>query len=316
LAEDGDAVLVPAPYYAAFDTDTKFLAGCVTVPVQCDDATAGPTVAELENAAKSAESRGLRPRMIIVTNPTNPLGTIYSREVMKETIEWARGRNIHTIVDEVYGLSTHERFGHGFESALKTLDNNLGDDVHHLWALSKDFGASGFRIGTLYTQNDRLLSAISNLNIFSTVSHPTQMIIAEVLADDVFVNWFLDEARERIRPSYELCARKLESMVVPFVRPKAGIFVYADFSALLPSPTFEGEARFAKLVQEAAHVVMTPGNSQHDRKPGMFRICYCCVKPDVLDVAMGRLERLVAKIRRLHWDNDSLNPESLKDILT
>lgn len=201
----------------------------------------------------------------------------------------------------------------GFESVLRILKNDLANDVHHLWALSKDFGASGFRIGTLYTQNTHLLSSLANLNIFSSVSHPMQMILSEILTDDNFIYHFLDSAREKIRYSYYFCTKRLDDMVIPYVKAKAGIFVYADFSALLPSPTAEGEAQFASLLLDAAHLIMTPGQSQKDLKPGMFRICYCFVSLDVLEIAMNRLDRLVGKIRRWHWDN--LNRDSLTDIL-
>ena len=193
------------------------------------------------------------------------------------------------------------------------MKNDLGNDVHHIWALSKDFGASGFRIGTLYTQNNRLLSSLANLNIFSGVSHPMQMIVSEILLDDNFVYQFLSKSREKIRYSYTLCTMKLDEMVIPYVNAKAGIFVYADFSSLLPQPTPEGEAKFTSLLLEAARIFMTPGHSMHDSKPGMFRICYCVVTPEVLEIAMARLEKIVAKIRRWHWDN--LNAESLTDIM-
>lgn len=202
---------------------------------------------------------------------------------------------------------------HGFESVLRILGNDLGNDVHHIWALSKDFGSSGFRIGTLYTQNTRLLSSVANLNIFSCVSHPMQMVVSEILLDDNFVYPFLHHSRVKIRYSYELCTRRLDEMVIPYVPAKAGIFVYADFSSLLPEQTPEGEARFASLLLDAARIIMTPGSAQHDLKAGMFRICYCFVTPEVLEIAMGRLDRIVGKIRRWHWDN--LSADSLNDII-
>ena len=174
----------------------------------------------------------------------------------------------------------------------------LNPQVHHVWALSKDFGASGFRIGTLYSKNQHLLSSIANLNIFSGVSHPMQMVIQEILTDDHFIYSFLDNARQRIRYSYELCIARLDEMVIPYVPAKAGIFVYADFSSLLPDQTAEGEAKFSTLLLDAARIIMTPGQAQHDLKPGMFRICYAFVTPEVLDMAMQRLDKIVGKIRR------------------
>ena len=297
-------------YYAAFDADLKITAGLCTVPVHSSNPLVGPTPDDLDQAAASAEAKGLRVRLLLVTNPNNPLGTIYPPELIRSTIDWARSRKMHTIIDEVYALSVH---GSTFESALRTLDNDLGNDVHHVWALSKDFGSSGFRIGTLYSQNLQLLSSVANLNIFSGVSHPMQMIVSEILADDLFVYSYLDTLRLRIRHSYELCTARLEEMVIPYVPAVAGIFVYADFSALLPERTAAGEARFASLLLDAARIIMTPGSAQHDRKPGMFRICYCFVTPEVLDISLRRLDKIVGKIRRWHWDN--LDADSLTDIL-
>jgi len=313
LAEEGDVVLVPAPYYAAFDADVKIFGGCKTVPVYSNDPKIGPTREDLEKAALAVEAMGLRVRILLITNPNNPLGTIYSAEVMKEAIDWARSRSMHTIVDELYALSCHDELGSGFESVIRVLKNDIGTDVHHLWALSKDFGSSGFRIGTLYTQNNHLLSSLANLNIFSSVSHPMQMILSEVLLDDRFIYAFLDSSREKIRYSYYFVTRRLDEMVIPYVKANAGIFVYVDFSALLPSPTPEGEKQFASLLLDAAHIIMTPGQSQKDLKPGMFRICYCFVSLDVLEIAMNRLDKIVGKIRRWHWDN--LSADSLTDIL-
>lgn len=270
----------------------------------------GPTHDDLENAATLAEAKGLRVRLLLITNPNNPIGTIYQPELVKSAIGWARSRNMHTIVDEIYALSVHEG---GFESVLRTLNNDLQNDVHHVWALSKDFGASGFRIGTLYSKNQSLLSSIANLSIFSGVSHPMQMIVQEILTDDHFIYGFLENSRHRIRYSYEMCIRKLDEMVIPYVPATAGIFVYADFSSLLPERTPEGEARFSTLLLDAARIIMTPGQAQHDRKPGMFRICYAFVTPEVLEMAMERLDKIVGKIRRWHWDN--LNAESLTGVL-
>ena len=199
-----------------------------------------------------------------------------------------------------------------FQSVLKVLDNDLGDDVHMLWSPSK-IGLSGFRVGVLVTQNEMLLAAMSKLNNLSTVSHPIQILTMQVLTDDSFIDQFLADSRAQLNWSYTICTRKLEEMVIPYIPADAGLFVYADFSSLLPSNTFEGEESFAKLVQNAARVVMTPGFSQKEAMPGHFRICYAWVSPDVLEIAMERLSYLVSRIRRYNWDD--LDPSFLEDVV-
>jgi len=221
---------------------------------------------------------------------------------------------MHVIVDEIYALSVHQKNNSGFESVIKLLDNDLGKNVHMIWGLSKDFGASGFRIGMLYTQNEYLLQALTNLNIFSGVSHPMQLILADILTDDVFCDAFFEDARAQLKWSYTTCAQKLDEMVIPFIAAEAGLCVYVDFSSLLPSQTFEGEEQFASLVQEYARVVMSPGQGMRDQKPGMFRICHAWVASEVLEIAMERLSYLITKIRRYEWED--LDANSLNDVLS
>lgn len=308
LAEEGDAVLIPAPYYAAFESDLATIAKCVPVPVIQSNPADGPTTSELNAAVKMAKAKGLRPRILLLTNPNNPIGTIYDPEVISRTISWARDNKLHTVVDEIYALSVRNR---QFESVLQTTDNKLGFDVHFLWALSKDFVSSGFRIGILYTQNEALLRTLQNLNIFSGVSHPMQLIAAEILTDNAFVDSFLATSREQLSLACKICVDKLNEMVVPQIIPEAGMFVYADFSSLLPSQTPEGEERFAALVQDAARVVMTPGQSMRDPRVGWFRICVAYSDLKVLRIALERLSKLILKIKGQGWEN--ISADSIRD---
>ena len=156
--------------------------------------------------------QGLNPKFVLLTNPHNPLGVIYKPAVILNAISWARKRALHTIVDEIYALSTHRKYCHGFQSAIRVLDNKLGDDVHVVWSISKDFGASGLRVGFVYSQNDIFMKGLANLNVFSSVSNPIQMVVSELLTDDDFVDLYLDTSRERLRQSYQICVEKLEEI--------------------------------------------------------------------------------------------------------
>lgn len=226
--------------------------------------------------------------------------------MLQNAVEWARARNIHTIVDEIYALSVHKppHLGGQFQSIIRVLENHLDNNVHFLWGLSKDFGATGFRFAILYTQNMSLLRSLANLNIFAGVPNPMQMIVADILLDDMFVDAFLEQSRGQLLSSYYICTHKLEEMVIPFIPAEAGLFVYVDFSSLIPEQTFEGEMKFASLIQKVARIVMTPGHSQKDCKPGMFRLCYAWVSPQVLTIAMERLSYIILQIRRNRsWDD-------------
>lgn len=294
LGSPGDAVLVPAPYYAAFDNDLRAHAGCQTIPVVCENPVAGPTVQELEQAKIQAEQAGWNVRFLLLTNPNNPLGVVYKPTVLKDAIGWARSHSMDTIVDEIYALSVFDK-DEEFVSVIQLLDNQLGDDVHVLWGLSKDFGASGFRFGVLYSQNELLLEAIGNLNVFAGVSHPVQRMMADMIRDKPFAESFLEEARQRLKRNYTICARVLEEVEVPFVTATAGMFLYLDLSEWIQTP--QEEAVVSQILMKRARMVLTPGTSQHDPQPGKFRICYAYVSPEVLAIGMERFRKVVSKIR-------------------
>lgn len=294
LGEANDACLIPSPYYAAFENDMSIVAGIVPFAIQMANPTIGPTEKELDLGFMQARSRGLNPRFVLITNPNNPLGIIYKPNVIANLVKWARRRNLHTIMDELYALSTHKKKDHGFQSVIQILDNQLGNDVHFVWSLSKDFGASGLRVGFVYSQNTTYIQGLANLNIFSGVSNPIQMVVSELLTDDSFVEEYLDASRERLRESYLICVEKLEEMVLPFIPAEAGMFVYVDFSSLLPEKTMEWEGKLSQLLVDYGRLILTPGESQQERMPGMFRLCYAWVSPAVLRIGMERLSHIVA----------------------
>ena len=194
------------------------------------------------------------------------------------------------------------------------MGDSLGDDVHMLWALSKDFGSSGLRLGFLYTENNMLLKAIETISAFSSVSHPVQMIASHMLADFEFVDSFLESSRKKLCSTYDIVVHSLQCMNIPYVPASAGIFVYCDFSSLLPENSFDGEARFSSFLLDIARVVMTPGQSQHDPRPGFFRICYAAILPETLTVAMKRISSVAEFIRSQGWENMK-NIDSYEELL-
>ena len=108
LGDVGDACLIPAPYYAAFENDMNLIAGIVPFAVHSANPMHGPTELDLSLAYLQCKASGLNPRFLLLTNPHNPLGVIYRPNVMQQCVEWARKRQVHTIVDEIYALSTHQ----------------------------------------------------------------------------------------------------------------------------------------------------------------------------------------------------------------
>lgn len=254
-----DCCLIPAPYYAAFENDMILYANVIPFPIHVDIVNIynGPTIQELNDAYNNAISLGYRVRFIMICNPNNPLGIIYPVTTIQNIMKWCRSKSInnpvntiHMIFDEIYALSTHALPGqHQYQSIIKITNNVFNNDIHMLYSLSKDFGISGIRYGILYTQNEYVLKAISVMNILHCVSGPIQYILSELLTDDIFIEHYITTSRERILMNYNICIYKLQEMVIPYIIPNAGIFIYIDLSSLLPSRTIEYERQLTDMVR-------------------------------------------------------------------
>jgi aspartate/methionine/tyrosine aminotransferase len=85
-----------------------------------------------------------------MTNPQNPFGQCYTREVLQECLRFCQERGLHYISDEIFALSVFENpdaAGNPFVSALSLIDEGIDSSrVHVVWSASKDFGCSGIRM--------------------------------------------------------------------------------------------------------------------------------------------------------------------------
>jgi len=321
LFEPGDSVLVPTPFYAAFLHDFLNLGKVVVVDV---NTTTEPSMAltsvALDEAWERARSQGNPPKALLLTNPSNPLGGVYTEEQLLLAADWTRSRGLHLIVDEIYALSVFSlQEDTAFTSVATLLTRRakqsgapvgLGDHVHCLWSVSKDFGASGFRVGCLYSHSKPLLKALGSMNDMFQVSNLAQQIVGYVLADHAWVRLFLQESRERLRESYGVLCAGLGSLPIPLgvVPAQAAIFAFCDFRPMIAAfaktnpaagsgaDDWSQEEAFAQFLFNRTGIVLTPGQSCHCQVPGFFRVCYAWVALESLKEALRRLAALQKEI--------------------
>lgn len=309
LFEKNDSVLIPAPYYPAFDPDFFGIGGVSTIPVWPrgePSSSMSPTDANkwvlnslTEDSLDDAYRRSIEfnhsPKALLIVNPGNPTGAIYSDEQLLIAVNWTIKHGMHLIVDEIYALSVYNSPTH-FKSIVTLLEGNLGNYVHVLWGLSKDFGASGLRVGVLYSKNEQLLKAFTSINMAFQVSNLVQQMTAHILSDMPFIDQYLAINKKKLKHSYDLVVSHLQPLGINFVSPAgASIFCFADFRALLRENTFEQERALFKLLADSG-VVLTPGESCHCQIPGFFRICFAWVPEATLLVAMRRIEKIAASL--------------------
>ena len=295
LAGRGDGVLIPVPYYPAFDNDLTARMGVVPVPVAT---TSGllPTPEDLERSARAAAGAGRRIKILLLTNPHNPLGVVYPPDRYEALVRWALERGVHVVSDEIYANSV---FGEGEEfrsviSMVPGLRKEYGAEVvdrlvHQVWGFSKDFCASGLRVGCLYSGNRQLLATLDNVSYFAAVSNFTQDALASMLEDTGFVKRFLGRNRAELRLSYETLSSLLEKYEIGFTKADSAMFLMVDLRPALAERTWEAEFTLWTSLTEEAKVILTPGKDCHCMEPGWFRLCYAWVPKEVLAVAADRL---------------------------
>jgi 1-aminocyclopropane-1-carboxylate synthase len=314
LAERGDMAVIPAPSYPVYRQDLGNLSGVERYDLvthhELSEIANGPilTVRHLEKARRDIEGAGKRFRILILTTPDNPTGGIYSNGQLREIADWCMDHQIHLVVNEIYGLSlidtTHPELEQDYPNplAFSSFANIMAvekSDYLHLWyAVSKDLGISGFRVGFVHSHNAALLEAYRNLNLTHSVSNHTQWILQNLLTDTPFMTAFLARNRERLTESYVVVVRLLRRLEIPYVPSRGSHFVWIDLSRFFTDQSEAGELEFWREMYGATKVLLTPGAGFGHSKRGLFRVVFPCVPRADLTVALERVAGFLEDRRR------------------
>ncbi|MEW5316029.1 MAG: hypothetical protein WDW38_007421 [Sanguina aurantia] len=325
ISSPGDGILIPAPYYPAFDNDLEIRCQAVPVGFTLDESL--DIALQLDTAAAASKAAGHPVAALLLTNPNNPLGTIYLDATIVSCLRWCCANTVHMISDEIYGSTVFDldtapcvvsaevvarREQQQQPTPTPTtpqegvaptgrpcLGPEVEDLLHIVWGLSKDFGASGLRVGCLHSRNALLLKAFGNLSYFAGVSGHTQHLVATLLSDRAWVMGFLEANRERMRDAYRGLTEALDVAGIPHLRAVGAMFCWVDLREALPSPDWDGEAVLWRELVEQQHLVITPGNVCHAAEPGYFRICWSWVDPAALPVAVARISKVLEAQRTI-----------------
>ncbi|WVZ10799.1 hypothetical protein V8G54_015329 [Vigna mungo] len=311
LAELGDAFLLPTPYYPGcvlisssrqFDRDLKWRTGVEIVPIQCTSSNNFQiTEAALKQAYQEAKKRNLRVKGVLVTNPSNPLGTTMSRSELNLLVDFIKDKNMHLISDEIYSGTVYN--SPGFVSIMEILKDrndlkdcgaNVWDRVHIVYSLSKDLGLPGFRVGAIYSENEVVVAAATKMSSFGLVSSQTQYLLSAMLGDKKFTKNYISENLKRLKRRQRNLVSGLQKAGISCLKTNnAGLFCWVDMRHLLHSNTFEAEMELWKKILYEVRLNISPGSSCHCTEPGWFRMCFANMSEETLNLAMKRLKTFV-----------------------
>nr|GME18230.1 1-aminocyclopropane-1-carboxylate synthase 7-like [Ipomoea batatas] len=302
LANPGDALLVPTPYYPGFDRDLRWRTGVKIVPVHCDSSTNFQvTMTALETAYNEAEVKGIKIRGILITNPSNPLGATIQRSILEDILDFATRKNIHLVSDEIYSGSAFS--SSEFVSIAEILESRNHKDserCHIVYSLSKDLGLPGFRVGTIYSYNDKVVTTARRMSSFTLISSHTQQLLASMLSDTDFTRNYINTNRQRLRRRYDMIVEGLKAAGIDCLKGNAGLFCWMNLSPFLKEPTRECELEIWEKFLREVKLNISPGSSCHCSEPGWFRVCFANMTEQTLQIALARIRRFMKNRTRIN----------------
>lgn len=290
LVNPGDEVLVPAPDYPLWTASVN-LAGGRAVHYICDEAHEWmPDLADIE--AKINEHT----KAIVVINPNNPTGAIYSDDILKAIVELARKNNLIILADEIYDRLLLDDRKH---TSIASLAPDLFCVTFN--GLSKSHLVCGYRVGWMCISGDKSHAEdfITGLNVLSSMrlcaNVPAQNAIPVALADPFFTKPMLAPGGrfyEQRKAVVDTIA-KIDGMSV--VPNKAAFYMFPKIDTEMHH--INDDNKFALDFLNAKHVLIVSGTGFNWPAPDHFRVV-CLPEASVLSEAMNRLGDFLADYKQ------------------
>jgi len=289
LLNNGDEMLLPAPDYPLW-TAAVSLSGGTPVHYSCDEDNGWmPNIEDIRSKI-TPNTKG-----IVVINPNNPTGALYSDELLLQIVELARQQGLVIFADEVYDKVLYDGVKH-------TPIASLSDDVLTLTfnSLSKSYRSCGYRAGWLVVSGDKKPAAdyIEGLNMLSNMrlcaNVPGQWAIQTALGGYQSINDLVGEGG-RLRKQRDLAYELITAIPgVTCVKPQAALYMFPRLDPKL-YPIEDDQQFFLELLQETK-VMLVQGTGFNWKSTDHFRIVFLPHEDDLRE-AISRISKFLENYR-------------------
>jgi alanine-synthesizing transaminase len=290
LLNQGDEVLIPAPDYPLW-TAVVSLSGASPVHYLCDEDNGWqPSIDDIVSKITP------NTKAIVIINPNNPTGAVYSREMLEQLVAIAEAHNLVVFADEIYSKIL-------FDDAVHIPIGSLKADILCLTfnGLSKAYRLAGFRSGWLIVSGakDRAADYIEGLNILSSMrlcaNVPAQHAIQTALGGYQSINELILPGG-RLLEQRDLAHKMLNEIPgVSCTKPAGAIYMFPRLDPEIYPVKDDEQLVLDLLNQEKILLVQGSGFNWHE--PDHLRIVFLPNKIDLAD-AIERFARFLASYRK------------------
>jgi len=291
LLNNGDEVLIPAPDYPLW-TASVALSGGIPVHYKCDEENQWfPNIADMESKINE-NTRG-----IVLINPNNPTGAVYSKEILLQILELARKHNLIVFSDEIYDKVL-------YDDAIHIPTASLAQDVLiiTMGGLSKNYRIAGFRAGWMVITGPKLHAEdyLEGLNILSSMrlcaNVPCQHAIQTALGGYQSINELIKDDGRLIKQR-NLAHKLINDIDGLSCNPAMGaLYLFVKVDAEKFNITNDEKMILDLLKQEK--ILLVHGSAFNITEKNYFRLVFL-PHTDELTQAMDKLKNFFSTYRQL-----------------
>lgn len=282
VTNPGDKVIVFSPFYENYGADT-ILSGAqpIYVPLNPPEFNFDPNV--LEEAFRQ------KPKAIIVCNPSNPCGKVFTRSELEIIAGLAKKYDSFVITDEVYEHILYKPNVHTYMASLP----GMKERTITCNSLSKTYSITGWRLG--YVQaNAEIIERVKKVHDFLTVGAAAPLQEAAVIGLNFGDDYYKD-LQEKYTHKRNLFLKGLDDIGLRHTNPQGAYYILIDISEF----GYKSDMEFAEDLARKVGVGAVPGSSFFKEAENRYVRLHFAKKDETLNEALNRLSQIRNKIKEL-----------------
>jgi len=262
LIDEGDEVVIPAPYWVTYPEQVKFAGGTPVFVETKEIKGFALTLEELKPAITP------KTKMVILCTPHNPTGSVIPKEELYRIGQFCAERGILIASDECYEYLTYDGFKH---TSVASLSPEIKEITITINALSKGFSMTGWRVGYAAGPKEIIdaMIKINSQSISNVNSIAQKAAVAALTRPKDFLEEWLEAFDQRRRYMVETLN---QIPGVSCLMPRGAFYAFPNVKELLKLGGFKDDWELAEFLLERAKIAVVPGSAFG--YPGYLRLSY------------------------------------------